>query len=759
GKEIRRPFISQSAITGIEGEPSSFALGDFDGNGLRDVAITGHAPDQVTVHAQIADRQFDDPVTLVGDLGSMEEPTQARSTDIDGDGREDLYVRARLSNDIALYFGSTTGLSSTPDLVLVDPLGDAPSLAGADHLDPDHDGRADLISWNGSAGFTLFVQTDDREFAPFVVDFALDGSTFGDGSALVDHEVRQIVPLGRSLDGRQRVALFLFDTTPDSNPPYRITTAWIDIVDTTGPVLDVQVAFGPIAWQSTSDSFVGPYTADLTRDGNLDLVVFRTTTGAVTLLPSLGADSFAVPVVLPQVAGPGYVTLRGGSVDMDDEVDLLFSRGTTSGSDVGIAENVGPSGPRVAQELTNGTDPATPIDTRAEDLDRDGRADVIHLESHGDAPHELALHRQLARGDFFDDVDAVLPAVGGFEITTIGFADLDGDERLDVIRAETGASSCRIAVHRQSQPRALQPFASDVWTFPGAELRGVDLADIDGDGEVEILAMISGLGPSGELHILDWDDGLVEAPPIIDPDGATSVLVETGDLDGDGRLDLLVANDTGLIAWLQTGRTGAIELSSLPVLADDELTGPVATIGDADGDGVSEIVCLCGAKIRVFAHDAGTFIPEVEVALAPVGLDIVATDIALFDSDEEGRIDIAASGFIASTALPRVWNLRQSAPGNYLVQIVASDSPAVGEDALAFESVDPADLDGDGRTDLIIAESTRGRVEVRHARWGGGFVDPPQLLGSDATTTGIRDARVVDLDRDGSFDLVTLGAT
>jgi hypothetical protein len=140
------------------------------------------------------------------------------------------------------------------------------------------------------------------------------------------------------------------------------------------------------------------------------------------------------------------------------------------------------------------------------------------------------------------------------------------------------------------------------------------------------------------------------------------------------------------------------------IAAEGEIAAPRFGEGDLDGDGRLELVVggrvgpfrpvtdpLAGRRARVEVH-----IMEQGQLRGIAGNDElpVVEDLAVGDIDGDGRAEILAVGWY------RLWTLR----------LEEGELVVVGEEALAtgrFSRVDAADLDGDGRAEVVVAESLR----------------------------------------------------
>jgi hypothetical protein len=359
--------------------------------------------------------------------------------------------------------------------------------------------------------------------------------------------------------------------------------------------------------------------------------------------------------------------------------------------------------PQPVGEAFTATDRPMIANVAVVDLDRDGLADVVVADA---ATNRVTWVRQWPAGRFTERALADVP--GPAHVHAV---DLDGDRDLDLAVASLGV------------------------LFPN-------------NARIGAVVLLENVGRERfTSHVV-----LRDVPRVAD--------VRSGDLDGDGDLDLSVAlfgYDQGETRWLQNAGGWRFESHTL-----QELSGPInAEIADVDGDRDLDIVTLVSQEweeIYVHVNDGrGGFTPR--RIFGASNEDFGSSWISLADLDGDGDPDVVYSNgdaFDYATTGGRSWNGVQwleNTGGVAFTYHRIADIPGAS-------SPQAADLDGDGDLDIAVVSA--------YNNWADPAAQSLVWLENDGTAgftlhdvagspTHLVTLAAGDLTGDGRPDLVTGG--
>jgi hypothetical protein len=351
--------------------------------------------------------------------------------------------------------------------------------------------------------------------------------------------------------------------------------------------------------------------------------------------------------------------------------------------------------------------------------------------------------------------------------------DFDGDGKIDLITTETSAA--KIFVYRNlgsSAPVSTASFAA-AQTLPaltsipgggGASMAEMIVADIDSDGKPDVVASVSGV--SSGFYAVYRNTSTVGtisfANPLFFGYPYYSALIMTGgDLDGDGRIDLMGVTGTGPsnIYYCQNLSTpGNIDFSygltfSFPGIGSysDIITA------DLNGDGKPEIIAphYNGFPIQVFENNStlGNIVMKAPFDYSP-GTSLFDARITAGDLDGDGKIDLAWSAYLSGFVFigQNIFN------GTIFDATSLSPEIKITNTLSSPQYLALGDVNADGRTDIVMSGySDMGVCENRSTVGSlntNSFLPTVPLQGSQTgQAIAAKGAVIADLDGDNKPEL------
>jgi len=351
-----------------------------------------------------------------------------------------------------------------------------------------------------------------------------------------------------------------------------------------------------MAYHTTVRELDGSAAADLDGDGAADLLVTSDEFDEVVVIRGSRDGGLASPRLVWTSSTPAGVTFC--DVDGDPYVDLAL---------------VGESPPHVGilrGRSDGGFEPTSEIELRA------SRIAAADIDGDGDDDFVVGARNDLVA---FETVNAELvermrfPA--GENPSDIVTFDLESDGDVDFAAVDFNGDRVHVLVNRGGMGFDLLDLPLD-----GTGARSLACADLDGDGDVEILvAQFSRPSPlpvRGALLLLENLGAGVFSPPQRLLDTPVSELAAV-DFDADGRVDIAVASEDIAPPWiLWQGPDGLEEprpiVHSLPVRrrldelsADYPYYGAQVAAADFDGDGRVDLLLFDSARTLTIHQNLG----------------------------------------------------------------------------------------------------------------------------------------------------------
>ena len=426
--------------------------------------------------------------------------------------------------------------------------------------------------------------------------------------------------------------------------------------------------------------------ADIDGDGDLDAVAAFPATDEIAWFENTdGLGAFGPARV---VTAEADIVLHTHAADLDGDGDtdvLSASSGDHTIAWYANTDGLGTFGPRLP--ITT-----TALGARAAiaaDLDGDGDADVIAVSQDDDTVA------------WFENTDGAGSFAAAGTLTTtadlaasVVAADLDGDGDLDVVVASTDDDTIAWFENTDGAGTfgAEQPIS-----IAADRPIGVHAADLDRDGDLDVLAASAGDDTVSWFENLDGLASFGE-PELLITSATDAVHVAAGDLDGDDDVDVVAASSGDAhIRWFEnTDHAGAfgaaIDVSSTALGAQSAIPA------DIDGDGDLDLLTATASERRVSWYpntgpDNCPGLPNEE----QTDTDGDGVGDPCDDDDGDGLLDVDDN--CPNDANPEQEDLDDDGIGDPCDNDRDGDGFANATDAFPDDPTESIDTDGDGTGD------------------------------------------------------------
>jgi len=328
-------------------------------------------------------------------------------------------------------------------------------------------------------------------------------------------------------------------------------------------------------------------------------------------------------------------------------------------------------------------------------------------------------------GDGTGGFRAAGTALSGQQVISVAAGDFDGDGKIDVVASTVDGLTFLRGDGAGNLTAVLVPATAGVGTLAAG--------DFNGDGRLDVAAVTVLFGTvSVEVLLGDGAGHFTPVPPgaVV---GANLTNLVIGDFDRDGHLDVVIGDNAGVHFLRGDGAGGLTSSATYPI------AGGAFSIaaGDLDGDGRLDLAVTASnpsvaTSLTLLLGGPGGFVPA-----APVPTDTPRGHLVVADFDGDGHADVA----LVAMADLRLFR------GDGAGHLTPSASRFVILDPA--ETVAAADVNGDGRPDLIIGGEVEESVLLGDGALG---FDAPRIFPTGNAPGAMAFA---DFNSDGHLDAVT----
>ena len=459
----------------------------------------------------------------------------------------------------------------------------------------------------------------------------------------------------------------------------------------------------------------GVTVADVNGDGKVDVIVANFNDNTVSLLLNTTAPGATTPSFSAQqtfATGTGPYSIAAADVNGDGKPDVIVANYLDN--TVSVLLNTTTTGAATASLATQQTfaSGSNPSFVTTADANGDGRPDLIVANLSSNTVSVLI--NTTAPGGATPGFAAQQSFATGTSPYSVSAADVNGDGVPDLVTANYGNNTVSVLLNTTAPGAASPSFAAQQGFATGGHPFSVSATDMNGDGKPDLIATNSG---DNTVSVLLNTTAPGAATPSFNSQqtsaaGTTPYSVVAVNVNGDGKPDLIVANlgDNTVSVLLNTTVFGAAALNFATAHSFATLSEPYSVVSaDVNGDGKPDLIAACYGFDRISVL-LNTTVPG---ATAPTfasqqgfvaGTNPYSLTTADVNGDGKPDVIVANSGDSSVSVL-----LNNMATGASTASFGAQQSFLVGTNSYSLVA---ADVNGDGKPDVIVASSGDNDISV-----------------------------------------------
>ena len=687
--------------------PIDICTADFNDDGKPDIATANNLANLISVF-----KNEGGPATILFgtkiDLATNSAPQGIHTGDVDGDGKSDLLVTCvGAPGTVSVYRNTSTNGNISFASKIDFSTGNDPTHVVVH--DMDSDGKPELIISNyNSSSISILKNTTTGNNISFAtkVDFTT-------GTLLP----RRLVINDFDDDGKPDIAV----------AAYNSTTSALYIFKNNGN--SGNISFLPFVQYAAAGGSWSIDAGDLDADGKADIAMVNYSNRTLSVFKNKstsGTISFDNKIDFATGGLPESITINDFNGDGKPDIAV----GNYSDHTLSVFNNTSTSGTISFAGKFDYTTGTNPRGICSADFDTDGKADIATANINGG--NMSVIRNNIAA------VAAQVPVINSFSPST-------GAIGADIVinGANFDASTSSNIVYFGSTQAIVSSATSSALTVKSPV--GLTYEPIS--------VTTGGLSAySGRPYAVTFSGGDVSPASYTEKKDFTAGTYprhsNLGDIDGDGKSDIVIVNQNDATISVHQNRSSAnsINFATGLVYTLPGATSFASAKGDVDGDGKPDIVVAnyAAGSVSIFRNTStpGTITLASRIDY-PAGLDAISLSIADFDGD--GKPDIAILNNNPNT----VSVLKNySTPGNISFGALSNYATGVWP-----QSCITGDVDGDAKPDIIVTNHTSNTISVlRNISTAGSIAFAAKL--DFATDTNPFNLAIGDLDADSKNDLV-----
>ncbi len=771
GERDEQLFVNLTGVTNVTGPavtlaakqdqqsglgPISVATGDFNGDGRPDLAIANYSENTVSILLNTTPPGSSTTAFAIKtEFNTGQKPTSISVADLNGDGKVDLVVANKFSGNVSVLLNNTIPGNLTPAFFSSTEFSTGTQPVSVAVGDLNGDGKPDLAVANrgsSSVSVLLNVTSPGASVAAFSANAAFTvasgpgsiaiGDLNGDGKpdlATVSNFSTNVVsvllnttipgggsatfsPKSEFLAGVGPVSVAIEDLNGDGRRDLVVANqgsllrGLSVLLNTTTPGAGI-ASFSDLSYFAIGSGMNSVALADLNNDGKIDMAAVNNTANVVSVLLNTMQPGATVPTFATKadsVTGATPLSLAIADLNGDGKPDLITANIGDNSVSVLLNTTVLPTASVALGPKTDFTTGNLPTSVAIGDLNGDGKPDMAITNAHFSSNSVSVLLNTSNPGATVPTYTAKTDFNTGSRPTSVSMGDVNGDGKLDLVVADAFSNSVSIFLNSTTPGATTPTFAAATSFTTGSSPYSVAIGDINGDGKPD-LAIANYISNSVSVLLNTTPTGATTATYSTKTDfatGTTPTSVVIGDLNGDGKPDLAIANanSNSVSVLLNSTTPGA----TLPVLSTkfDIPTGAAphaVAFRDLNGDGNPDLITANkssnSVSILLSTTTPGASVPSY-AAKTDFNTGNSPYSVAIADMNGDGKPDLAIANYSSNSVSVL---LNSTAPGATTPGFAAKTDFVTGNSP-TFVAI--GDLNGDGKLDLATADSGASSVSI-----------------------------------------------
>jgi Ca2+-binding RTX toxin-like protein len=347
----------------------------------------------------------------------------------------------------------------------------------------------------------------------------------------------------------------------------------------------------------------GVVTADVNGDGHLDMIVANSLSNNITVRFGDAFGSFG-PAMTYSAGGKKAqqtTTVAVGDVNGDGFLDIVVTNRKTNNVSVLLNDGTGHFGAATLYDTGVKRSGKFPTAVKLGDMNGDGNLDIVTANSNTGKNGSISILLGTGTGSFGT---ATVAKTLGRRPRDLELVDVNGDGKLDVVATDLLSSNV-VVLHGNGAGGLGAAVSYDVGVTPNSIIAG----DFNGDGITDFVTT-SLVSPRLSILLGTGGAGGTDFQPekeIKYPATKLDISINAADINGDGNLDLLIANrNDNTLSYMLGNGNGTFDSRVDFKTGNTIFREPVSiAVGDFNGDGAIDVMVANGGSddVSVLLHD------------------------------------------------------------------------------------------------------------------------------------------------------------